>query len=151
MRPYMLASILLLIFYTGISQDALTARLDPSGQESDLLTSIYHRGTINLISITPSKVSISEGFTDPDFGFDIRIKAEDPDGLIRIESDFDRSLQYTVSNIEGRIRIKRVFVREDVLDTNKIEPGSYALYFFRGKKIVKALLLEKSVSVNTFN
>lgn len=144
MRPFILAGVFLLIFYAGITQDDLTARVDRSGQESDLRTPSYHHGILNLASIAPAKVSISQGFTDPDFGFEILFNPNEKNGTIQIQSLFDRTLQYTLSNMEGKILVKRIFVKEDILDTNKLEPGLYPMYFFRGKRIVKALLLEKS-------
>ncbi|MDH3649063.1 MAG: T9SS type A sorting domain-containing protein [Saprospiraceae bacterium] len=88
-------------------------------------------------------LGVSTGFTDPEFGFDIDLYPNPARYELTIESDFDKTLQYTMSNLEGRILAKRKFVGKDQLDMSHMIPGVYAIYFFRGHKIVKALLVEK--------
>lgn len=145
MRPYLIASVLMMIFISGMTQDELTVNLDRSGEKLDLKTYQSHSGKTMFFSIkSPAKVSISQGFTDPDFGFEINLDPNEKDGSMQIQSLFDRTLQYTLSNMEGKILFKRIFVKEDQFDMNKLVPGSYPIYFFRGKRIVKALLLDIS-------
>ncbi len=88
-------------------------------------------------------LEVSTGFTDPTFDYDIHLYPNPVQYELSIDTEFDRTLQYTLSNMEGRIMARRKFVGEDKLDLSRMSPGTYAVYFFRGHKIVKALLIEK--------
>ena len=104
----------------------------------------YHRETSEKeAALVSQHVSVSNGFTDASFPYEITVSAGlTPDELV-ISSDAERSIQYTMSNVDGKILVKRFFRQEQNLPISELAPGQYALYFFAGKKVVRAVLVDK--------
>ncbi len=139
MKHTLLISILLGVFLPGASTqtgDAVSVSADPNPLVASL----------NLSATTTHHTfAISDGFTDFDFEGSVSMAVADEDQVLTINTDYPGLLQYTVSNLEGIILRKRKFAREDWLDLQRLAPGSYAIYFFAGHRIVKALIVEKKL------
>lgn len=88
-------------------------------------------------------VSVSNGFADASFPNAIKVAAGLTSADLVISSDAERSIQYTMSDVDGKILLKRFFRKEQKLPIGQLAPGQYALYFFAGEKVVRAVLVEK--------
>ena len=93
------------------------------------------------LSVSP-EILVSRGFMDEDFDYSILIEAGG-NNMLNIQTDANRPLQYTLSDLDGRIRQKHRFSNEHMLDITDLPNGHYALYFFQGTDVVRAVLLNK--------
>ena len=86
-------------------------------------------------------ISFSEGFTDSSFHHHLALNVTE-DHRLSMETDFPRTLQYSISNVEGIIFRKGKFYGSGLVNLSSLRDGSYAVYFFAGNKIVRALMIE---------
>lgn len=83
------------------------------------------------------------GYINTNFNFDIEVRPDLDKSAIAIQTSFNRTLQYTLSTVEGRILSKGKVIREAELNVSRLAEGSYVMYFFRGHRVVKAILLDR--------
>lgn len=104
-------------------------------------------GTVQLASIDEARSTYpldlapqsSSGYRDTSFEYDI--SQERSDSTLSIKTNYPRSMQYTLSNLDGKIIKRKRFRQEDILSLGNLGPGHYALYFFAGTQVVKAELV----------
>ena len=89
----------------------------------------------------PYEINLSEGFVHADFDYTVDIDILDGNQL-SIETDFPKTLQYSISNLEGIILRKGKIYGSAAVDLARLRPRSYAVYVFQGKKIVRALMID---------
>lgn len=93
------------------------------------------KSSVPLEMTTPS----SSGYRDTSFEYDIsQVRT---DSTLSIKTNYPRSMQYTLSNLDGQIIRRKRFRQEDILSLSNLRPGHYALYFFAGTQVVKAELV----------
>ncbi len=92
-----------------------------------------------------SAETLSEGYTDSSFHFQLGIEVSNDLALL-VNTDYPRSLQYSLSSVEGIILRKGRIFRSMTLDLSSLRPGSYALYIFSGQKIVRALMVDRQTT-----
>ena len=116
--------------------------------EAPLVALVSHESTIAISEPTSldthamkELISFSEGFTDSSFHHQMALNVTE-DHRLSIETDFPRTLQYSISNVEGIIFRKGKFYGSGMVNLSSLKNGSYAVYFFAGKKIVRALMIE---------
>lgn len=81
----------------------------------------------------------SSGYRDSSFEYDI--SQERTDSTLSIKTNYPRSIQYTLSDLDGNIIKRNRFRHENILSLTNLGPGHYALYFFAGTQVVKADLI----------
>lgn len=86
---------------------------------------------------------VAGGYDDQRFEHTITITPHQSAAVLNVASDFQRSLQYTLSTLEGRIVSKGRIFREAELNLSRLREGQYVMYFFRGRKVVKAVLVDR--------
>jgi hypothetical protein len=86
---------------------------------------------------------ISEGFSDVDFPCKIEVLLQS-DQMLHITTEYTPWLQYTLSNVDGRILKNAFFKEHEELTIEYLPEGNYALYFFAGKKVVRAVMIKKT-------
>ena len=87
-------------------------------------------------------LSHSEGFTDSSFTHQL-LMTLNAEQLLEFETDCPRTLQYSISNVEGIILRKGKFYQQGMVNIGSLRPGSYAVYFFAGKRIVRAFMIDR--------
>ncbi len=97
----------------------------------------------NSAELLPTNAHISTGFSDKTTSYQIEVTTDVMLTEVRITSDADRSFQYTMSDVDGRILAKQFFRHNHTLQIGHLPAGQYALYFFAGKKVVRAVLIDK--------
>ncbi len=97
-----------------------------------------------LSSKSMDLVSFSEGFTDSTFHHHQLLMSVSSEQYLSMETDFPKTLQYSVSNVEGIILRKGKFYQQGMVNIANLKQGSYAIYFFAGKRIVRALMFERN-------
>jgi len=90
-------------------------------------------------------LALSSGFIDTEFVGEIDILPGIDQFEIDISTDYLKPLQYTVSNVEGIILDRGRFVGIEDLSFSRYDPGSYAVYVFAARKVVRAFVVEKVV------
>lgn len=83
------------------------------------------------------------GYENDTFDFEIEVTPDVEKSGISISTSFDRTLQYTLSSVEGRILGKGRLVKEGWMNVSRLQEGSYVMYFFRGHRVVKAVLIDR--------
>ncbi len=97
---------------------------------------------------TTSALKLSEGYVNMDSSDGLIVSKKDA-YQISIVSSKARPLQYTVCNIDGRIRLKGKIRESGSIDLQKLNSGIYAVYLFSGKNILKAFHVEKIEATGT--
>ncbi len=89
----------------------------------------------------PLKMSAESSGGYQDMSFEYDISHQRTDSTLSIKTNYPRSIQYTLSDLDGKIIKRKRFRQKDILSLNNLGPGHYALYFFAGTQVVKAELV----------
>ena len=96
--------------------------------------------------VLSSQLILSHGFINSEFNSTIEISKGTDDGDIAINADYERPLQYTVSNIEGIILNRGKFVGRKNIPFVRLSEGRYVVYLFAGTTVVKAFTVIKQLT-----
>lgn len=130
-KATLLASLLLLIIP---STHTSTTAADLGG---DFAFDILETNALATLRLQPG------GYANESFEYSIDVLPGAKNRSLAIQTSFDRTLQYTLSTLEGRILTKGKVIREAELNVSNLHRGSYVMYFFRGHRVVKAVLLDR--------
>ncbi len=139
--PYASAWMLLIYFCTPCF--SLVQQPDSLSQLSDSLIGPQPLPILETSMIeTGGDLTVSSGFTNEDFEHFVLIQASGSEELL-IKTDAEKTLQYTLSDVDGIIFRKGQFRKEQLVKLESMSAGTYALYIFRGHRVVRAVLVEK--------
>ncbi len=93
-------------------------------------------------SMLSPQISVTQGYVNDEFDDVVDIAVPLRPSQLRFVSGSLKPVQYTISDVEGVIKIRGRFIGQEFLDLNRLPDGQYAIYFFVGKEVMRALLVD---------